>query len=77
MRTLTMECDGRGVARVTLARTARLNAFDEVMISELSEVFRALSTDSTARCVVLAAEGRCFCAGADIHWMRRQSENNQ
>jgi methylglutaconyl-CoA hydratase len=76
METIKIEPGGRGIARVSLARTARLNAFDEVMIAELSEVFRSLSADSTARCVVLAAEGRSFCAGADIHWMRRQSDHD-
>jgi len=75
MQTLTIKIDECGIARVTLARTARLNAFDEAMIEELSETFRSLGTDSNVRCVVLAAEGRSFCAGADIHWMRRQSEN--
>jgi len=75
MKMLTVEHDKRGIARVILARTARLNAFDEAMIAELTETFRSLSASAKVRCVVLAAEGRCFCAGADIHWMRRQSDN--
>ena len=74
MQTLTIERDGQGITRVVLARTARLNAFDEVMIAELSETFGSLSADANTRCVVLTGEGRSFCAGADIHWMRRQSE---
>jgi len=75
MKTLTVESDKHGIARVSLARTERLNAFDEEMIAELTETFRSLGASSDVRCVVLAAEGRCFCAGADIRWMQRQSDN--
>lgn len=73
MKTLRLETDARGVARVTLARAEQFNVFDETMIAELTEAFVGLDADSSARVVVLAAEGRMFCAGADINWMRRQS----
>jgi methylglutaconyl-CoA hydratase len=75
MRTLTLDRDSRGVARVALARTGVLNAFDETMIAELSETFAALATKAEVRAIVLTAEGRAFCAGADIAWMQRQSSN--
>jgi methylglutaconyl-CoA hydratase len=76
MESLRIERSADGITRVVLARTARLNAFDEVMIAGLSEAFHSCSTDAKTRVVVLAAEGRCFCAGADIRWMQRQSEND-
>lgn len=53
-----------------------LNAFDEVMIAELTEVFSRIAADPAVRCVVLAAEGKLFCAGADIGWMQRQSRQS-
>lgn len=74
MKTLRLETDARGVARVTLARGEQLNVFDEAMIAEITEVFVALHADPAVRVVVLAAEGKMFCAGADIQWMKRQSE---
>jgi enoyl-CoA hydratase/carnithine racemase len=40
---------------VILARAARLNAFDEEMIAELTGIFRSLSSAPDIRCVVLAA----------------------
>jgi methylglutaconyl-CoA hydratase len=59
------------VARVTLARPDIRNAFNDVMIRELREVFAALGADDGVRVVVLTGEGKAFCAGADLHWMRR------
>jgi methylglutaconyl-CoA hydratase len=59
------------IARVTLARPAVRNAFDEVAIDELTRVFLSFVYDEETRVVVLAGEGAVFCAGADIDWMRR------
>jgi len=58
------------VARVTLARPEVRNAFNDTVIQELTEVFEALGQDATLRAVVLAAEGKAFCAGADLNWMK-------
>jgi methylglutaconyl-CoA hydratase len=60
-----------GVATVTLDRPDLHNAFDDAMIGELTEVFRALDGRSDVRVIVLAAAGKSFSAGADIHWMKR------
>jgi methylglutaconyl-CoA hydratase len=59
------------VAKVTLARPAIRNAFDEVAIDELTRVFLSFTDQSETRVVVLGGEGPVFCAGADIGWMRR------
>ena len=60
------------VARVTLARPERRNAFDASLIAELRATFAALERDSPEqlRAVVLGGDGEMFCAGADIDWMR-------
>lgn len=60
--------DDRRVARITIARPERKNAFDVALIAALTERIRAVPVD--ARCVVLASEGDAFCAGADLDWMR-------
>lgn len=59
-----------GVARVTLARPEVRNAFNAEVIRELRDAFAGLSTDETVRAVVLAGDGKTFCGGADINWMR-------
>lgn len=59
------------IARVTLARPDVRNAFDEVLIDELTRTFLSFADDRDTRVVVLAGDGPVFCSGADIAWMRR------
>jgi methylglutaconyl-CoA hydratase len=59
------------VVRVTLDRPEVQNAFNDQMLEDLLEVFGALRNDAAARVVVLTGEGKSFCAGADLHWMKR------
>jgi methylglutaconyl-CoA hydratase len=63
-----------GVAQLTMARPAVFNAFDEAMIGELDAAFAALEADAAVRVIVLAGDGKHFCAGADLQWMQRASE---
>lgn len=63
--------DDHGVARVTLDRPERHNAFDEALIAAITQAFIALGGDPAVRAIVLAGNGKSFCAGADIAWMRR------
>ena len=60
------------IARVSLSRPERHNAFDASLIAELRATFAAMERDSPTelRAVVLAGDGQTFCAGADIDWMR-------
>ncbi|MDH4190894.1 MAG: enoyl-CoA hydratase/isomerase family protein [Betaproteobacteria bacterium] len=62
-----------GVARVTLNRPQIRNAFDDVLIAELTQTLRTLDADAAVRVVVLAGNGAAFCAGADLHWMKRMA----
>jgi methylglutaconyl-CoA hydratase len=59
------------IAAVTLARPDLHNAFNDEMMKELAEAFGALGADDAVRAVVLSAEGKSFCAGADVNWMKR------
>lgn len=71
--TLTLERHDGGVARLTMARPAVFNAFDETMIGELDAAFEQLEADAAVRVIVLAGAGRHFSAGADLQWMQRAS----
>jgi len=66
--------DDRGVVRVTLKRPDVRNAFDEALISGLTETFHTLREDETARAMVLTGAGKAFSAGGDLSWMRRAAE---
>jgi enoyl-CoA hydratase/carnithine racemase len=73
---LRLTIDGR-VARVVLARPEVRNAFDDALISELTRAFGVCAAEPAARVVVLSGDGPSFCAGADIHWMRRAGTYTQ
>lgn len=60
-----------GIARVILNRPDVHNAFNDIMIQELCMVYDDIAERSDIRVVVLTGEGKSFCAGADLNWMRR------
>lgn len=77
-RPLFMEEIGeRGVARVTLTRADKHNAFNDKLIVELTQALRGLESDERVRVVVLAAEGKSFSAGADLNWMRSMADYDE
>jgi len=59
-----------GIAHVTLARPELRNAFNAAVIEELYDVFMRLAAADDVCAVVLGGEGKVFCGGADINWMR-------
>lgn len=61
----------KNVAYVTFNRPDVHNAFNDVMIRELAETFDDIGNRPEIRAVVLSGEGKSFCAGADLNWMRR------
>lgn len=67
--TVTLSFDD-GVARVTLARPDVRNAFNADVIAELHAAFTRIAVADDVRAVVLAGEGKVFCGGADVTWMR-------
>lgn len=66
---LAVARDG-AVARVTLNRPEVRNAFNDAVIQELTTTFEQLGQDASLRAIVLGAEGKAFCAGADLNWMK-------
>ncbi|MES2361263.1 MAG: enoyl-CoA hydratase/isomerase family protein [Pseudomonadota bacterium] len=62
------------VATVTLNRPDVRNAFNDEVILELTAAFRDLGARDDVRCIVLAANGSAFCAGADLNWMRSMAD---
>ncbi len=62
------------VAVVMLARPAVRNAFNDATIAELTRVFTGFAADDALRVVVLGGQGKAFCAGADLGWMRAMAD---
>lgn len=69
-----LQIDHQGaIATVTLARPEVRNAFNDELIALLERAFRELGARDDVRCIVLAAKGEAFCAGADLNWMKRMA----
>src|SRR5437764_14863479 len=62
--------DARGVRTLTLNRPQSFNALSEAMLAALQRELDAIAHDESVRVVVLAAEGKAFCAGHDLKEMR-------
>ena len=60
-----------GIGRITLARPEKKNALDEQAATELSAALGQFATDDDVRVVLLAADGKDFCAGADLEALER------
>ncbi|MHA2357570.1 MAG: enoyl-CoA hydratase/isomerase family protein [Candidatus Heimdallarchaeaceae archaeon] len=58
------------IALITLNRQKALNSLNEEMLDSLEEIFTNLREDSDVRVVVISAEGKGWCTGADLKWMQ-------
>jgi len=74
MENVLTEIDQRGVARLTLNRPEVHNAFDDVLIANLTDKLKSLDAADNVRIVVIAAAGRSFSAGGDLNWMQRTAD---
>src|SRR5436190_2611763 len=62
--------DARGVVTLALNRPQAFNALSEAMLADLQREFDAIASDESVRVVIIAAEGKAFCAGHDLKEMR-------
>ena len=70
---LTLTVDG-AVAHIGLDQPDTRNAFDDVVIADLTQAFTEAGALPQVRAIVLGASGPAFCAGANLHWMRRMAD---
>ena len=61
-----------GVSHIILNQPDKHNALSPTMIEELSDAFENLSKDENTRVLILSANGKSFCAGGDLDWMKKQ-----
>ena len=71
MTLTTIKYEKKGsVARISFCRPEVHNAFNATVIAEMSHLFSEIEKDNNIRVVILTGEGKSFCAGADLNWMR-------
>ena len=63
-----------GVGYVTLNRPDAMNALNEAVVTQLSEVFQQLSQDDDVSGIVIEGRGKAFVAGADTKFFVDQIE---
>lgn len=67
------DVNAKGVATVTLNSPEKHNAFDDVIIKSLTDVFEHIAQRADITVMVLASNGKSFSAGADLGWMKRMA----
>ena len=66
-----------GVVTLTLNRPQQYNALSSELLQRLSAELDAIATDLTIRAVVIAANGKAFCAGHDLKQMRQKQNQDE
>ena len=70
---LKLSTDG-AIARIWLDQPDARNAFDDIVIAELTQAFLEAGAAPQVKAIVLGANGPAFCAGANLNWMRRMAD---
>ncbi len=63
--------DAAGIARITINRPSRANSVDPALADALMAAFEHLAAEPKARVLVLLGNGRSFCSGIDLNWMKQ------
>ena len=71
---LVLRQDDDGVTTLTLNRPNQYNALSDDLLDALQTELDIISPDESVRVIILAANGRAFCAGHDLKQMRSRPE---
>jgi len=69
-QTIIHNIDDKGIARITLNRPEKHNAFDGDMIQSINNILEEWQGKESIKCLVINANGKNFSAGADLNWMK-------
>jgi methylglutaconyl-CoA hydratase len=64
------------LAFITLNRPEKSNALCYELVSELRVAFKAAEDDEDVKAIILKANGRAFCAGADLNYLQELQTNS-
>ncbi len=71
---MLLRADNHGVTTLTLNRPKQFNALSQAMLAALQSALDAIAQDDSVRVVVIAANGKAFCAGHDLKEMRAHTD---
>ncbi len=66
--------DQDGITTLTLNRPSQYNTLSGKMLTELQAALDDIAADATMRVVIIAANGKAFCAGHDLKEMRTSED---
>ena len=72
-KTIIIKKSDNGVSKIILNQPEKHNALSPLMIKELFESFDELKEDRQTKVLIISAEGKSFCAGGDLDWMKAVS----
>jgi enoyl-CoA hydratase/carnithine racemase len=72
-----LRADGEGVAVLTLNRPKQYNALSSSLLRALHAEVDAIAGNAAVRVVVIAGNGKAFCAGHDLRELRRQTGSRE
>lgn len=64
----------KDVVTVALNRPEVHNAMNEKLMRELTSCFKELSIEDKTKIIILTGNGKSFCAGADLNWMKSMAK---
>ncbi|MDI9245999.1 enoyl-CoA hydratase [Marinobacter sp. CHS3-4] len=67
--------DEGGAVYLTLNRPKKFNTLSETLLTALQDQLDSIAEDPAVRCVVIAANGKGFCAGHDLKEMRAHPDH--
>ena len=73
---LVLREDNEGLVTLTLNRPRQFNALSKEVLAALQEELDRIAEDQQARLVVIAGNGKAFCAGHDLKQMRAKREED-
>ena len=65
-KTIKVDTSSKYVFSVILNRPAKKNALNNLLISELTQVFNDLNKNNNCRVIILSSSSEVFCSGADL-----------
>ncbi|NOZ34002.1 MAG: enoyl-CoA hydratase/isomerase family protein [Chlorobi bacterium] len=63
------------IGYITLNRPEKRNALNAELVEELKHTFKKAEEDITVKVIILKAEGKAFCAGADLAYLQSLQKN--
>lgn len=74
-KTIELEIN-KEIATLWLNRPAVHNAFDNIMLDEITDVIEKANGNDEILAIVIRGRGKSFCAGVDLNWMRDVAKNS-